>query len=200
VASREIFVAGAIASGETTGGSLELALIANAQRGDQAAFEALVRPRIPRLLRLALSILGNEQDARDAVQDSCLLAWREVPRLREAGRFDAWLWRIAINACRTALRGRRRMTVRQIAVDDLPPGSEPVDPGRPLAEGLSATDAIRRAFRRLDADKRTILVLHYVEERSVTEVASLLGIPEGTAKWRLHAARHALERALEIER
>jgi RNA polymerase sigma-70 factor (ECF subfamily) len=61
-------------------------------------------------------------------------------------------------------------------------------------------DAIRRAFRRLDADKRTILVLHYVEERPVTQIAILLGVAEGTAKSRLYAARKALERALEMER
>jgi RNA polymerase sigma-70 factor (ECF subfamily) len=61
-------------------------------------------------------------------------------------------------------------------------------------------DAIRRAFRRLDPDKRAILVLHYVEERPVTEIARLLGVAEGTAKSRLHAARRSLERALEAER
>ena len=66
-------------------------------------------------------------------------------------------------------------------------------------DALSENDAIRRAFRRLDVDKRTILILHHVEERSVGDVAQLLGIPEGTAKWRLHAARQVLERALQVE-
>jgi len=61
-------------------------------------------------------------------------------------------------------------------------------------------DAIRRAFRRLDAGKRTILILHHVEGRPVSEIAILLGIAEGTAKSRLHTARAALERALEVER
>jgi RNA polymerase sigma-70 factor, ECF subfamily len=193
-------VAGAVATGGAQGGSLELALIAHAQLGEQAAYEALIAPRLPRLVRLAASILGNEQDARDAVQDSCLLAWRELPRLRDSSRFDAWLWQIVINACRSSLRSRRRATVREIAIDEMPPGAEPAHPARALADDLSATDAIRRAFRRLDADKRTILVLHHVEGRPVADIAALLGIPEGTAKWRLHAARQALERALEVER
>jgi RNA polymerase sigma-70 factor (ECF subfamily) len=147
-----------------------------------------------------MSIVGNEADARDAVQDSCLRAWRELPRLRDTDRFEAWLWRITINACRSALRGRRRATLHEIAVDTLLPGSEPSQPGRPLADDVTVRDAIRRAFRRLDADKRTILVLHYVEERPVTQIAILLGVAEGTAKSRLYAARKALERALEMER
>ena len=61
-------------------------------------------------------------------------------------------------------------------------------------------DLIRRAFGRLDVDKRTVLILHHVDERPVSDIARILRIPEGTAKWRLHAARRALERALEVER
>lgn len=180
--------------------SLALALVERAQAGDRAAFEVLIGSRLERLLRLAMSIVGNEADARDAVQDSCLRAWRELPRLREAGRFEAWLWRITINACRSSLRGRRRSTVHEIAVDALPPNAKPIEPGRPFADDVTVRDAIRRAFHRLHPDKRTILVLHYVEERPVTEIALLLGVAEGTAKSRLHAARKSLERALEAER
>jgi RNA polymerase sigma-70 factor (ECF subfamily) len=90
--------------------------------------------------------------------------------------------------------------VRQIDLDSAVLQSEIAQPGRLFTESISAADAIRRAFRRLDADKRTILVLHHVEERSIGEIAALLAIPEGTAKWRLHAARQALTRALEAER
>jgi RNA polymerase sigma-70 factor (ECF subfamily) len=176
------------------------ALVERARAGDRPAFEALIAIRLERLLRLALSILGNEADARDAVQDSCLKAWRELPRLRDADRFEAWLWRITINACRSSLRGRRRANVHEIAIDDPASGSEPAEPGHPFADDVTVKDAIRRAFRRLDPDKRAILVLHYVEERPVTEIARLLGVAEGTAKSRLHAARRSLERALEAER
>ena len=193
-------MAQAIGVTEAAAGSLELALVVRAQAGDHAAYDRLVGPRLERLLRLAYSILASEADARDAVQDSCLRAWRDLPRLREPDRFEAWLWQIVINACRSALRSRRRMSIREIAVDALAPGSEPTGPGRSFAEALGVSDAIRRAFRRLDPDKRTILVLHHVEERSIADIAALLAIPEGTAKWRLHAARQALERALEVER
>jgi RNA polymerase sigma-70 factor (ECF subfamily) len=193
-------VAQVVAPAMATAGSSEAALVARAQGGDQAAFEALVAPRIDRLLRLADSIVSNDADASDAVQEACLHAWRELPRLREADRFEAWLWRIAINACRSALRTRRRMNVREVAVDTMPAGFDLPEPGRGVGEDMSAIDVVQRAFRRMDADKRAILVLHHVEERSIAEIAVLLGIPEGTAKWRLFAARQALERALEVER
>jgi RNA polymerase sigma-70 factor, ECF subfamily len=185
---------------ETDRAILGSALVERAQAGDREAFEILIRARLGRLLRLALSIVGNEADARDAVQEGCLRTWRELPRLREVDRFEAWLWRITINACRSSLRNRRRTNVHEIAVDALPADRPPIDSGNGFADDVTVRDAIRRAFGRLDADKRTILVLHHVEDRSVTEIAHLLGIPEGTAKSRLHSARRSLERALEMER
>lgn len=176
-----------------------VALIERAQAGDHAAFEFVLRPKLQRLLRLSLSIVDNESDARDAVQEASFLAWRELPRLRDPGRFEAWLWQIAINVCRTTLRDRRRSRVREIQVDSVITATEAAQPGRPFTEDVSTRDSIRRAFRRLDPEKRTILVLHHVEERPIAEIAGLLSIPEGTAKWRLHAARRALTRALEVE-
>jgi RNA polymerase sigma-70 factor (ECF subfamily) len=177
----------------------EVALVARAQAGDRVAFERLISPRLDRLLRLALSIVTDEPDARDVVQDACLQAWRQLPRLRDRDRFEAWLWRITANASRSRLRSRRRLTVREVAVDGLPAESEPVEQGPVFTDRVTTDEAIRRAFARLDPDRRTILVLHHVEERSVSDIAVLLGIPEGTAKSRLHTARQALARALRAE-
>jgi RNA polymerase sigma-70 factor (ECF subfamily) len=180
--------------------SMSLALVERAQTGDARAFEMLMEARFSRLSRLALSITANEADARDALQEACLRAWRELPRLRERTRFDAWLWRIVLNSCRSLVRDRRRVQVHEIAiVDDSSVdhrGRSDSGPG----EALSERDLIRRAFQRIDADKREILVLHHVEDRPVSDIADILGIPVGTARWRLHAARRALERALEVER
>jgi RNA polymerase sigma factor (sigma-70 family) len=176
------------------------ALIARAQAGDSRAFELLLEPRLWRLNRVAMSITANEADARDAVQDGCIRAWKALPQLRDPARFDVWLWRIVVNSCRTVVTKRRQMTVREIAiVDDLVSesrgGSGP-GPG----ESLPEVDLIRRAFGRLDVDKRTVLILHHVDERPIGEIARILHVPEGTAKWRLFKARQALERALELER
>jgi RNA polymerase sigma-70 factor (ECF subfamily) len=180
--------------------SVSLELIERAQSGDPRAFEALLETRFWRLNRLALSITANEADARDALQEACLKAWRELPSLRDLSRFDAWLWRIVLNSCRSLLRGRRRVSVHEISIVDDSSGNDRGASGRGMGDALSENDLIRRAFGRLDGDKRTILVLHHVEERSVGDITRLLGIPEGTAKWRLHAARQALERALQVER
>jgi RNA polymerase sigma-70 factor (ECF subfamily) len=180
--------------------SADLELVERAQNGDARAFETLIEGRFWRLNRLALSITANEADARDALQDGCLRAWRELPRLRDRSRFDPWLWRIVLNSCRSLMRGRRRVHIHEIAIVDDQSMDSRLGPGPGLGEALSESDLIRRAFQRLDADKREILILHHVEERPVSDIAGLLGIPEGTAKWRLHAARQALERALEVER
>lgn len=173
-------------------------LIERARLGDELAFDELIRPRLDRLLRLAISITANESDGRDVVQEACVHVWRDLPKLRDTARFDAWLSRIVVNGCRSSLRGRRRLAVREISMD-ASAATEPSSPGGTSTDELSRADTIRRAFARLDPDKRSILVLHHVEGRSVADIAGVLQIPSGTVMWRLHAARRALERALEVE-
>lgn len=176
-----------------------VALVELAREGDEHAFGTLVDSRTPRLLRLALSILGSEADARDVVQDSFLRAWRDLPRLRDVDRFDAWLARIVVNGCRDRWRSHRRVALREIPASELDPDREPAA-ATPIGERVASADMIKRAFARLPIDQRTVLVLHYVEELPVVEIAASLAIPVGTAKWRLHRARGALSRALELER
>lgn len=186
------------AAGATDSAGLEL--VARAQAGDPRAFETLIEARFWRLNRLALSITANEADARDALQEACLRAWQELPRLRDGSRFDVWLWRIVLNACRGLVRDRRRVHVREIALRDDESSDRPGGSSAGPGEAVSESDLIRRAFQRLDSDKRTILILHHVEDQPLSDIAHLLRIPEGTAKWRLYAARRALERALTVER
>ena len=189
-------------------GPSERALVERAAAGDHDAFDQLVGPRFHPALRTATAILRIEEDARDAVQDAFVSAWQELPRLRDMDHFDAWLGRILVNRCRSVLRHRKVVRVREVPLEtdddrsaDRPTGARGREPG---AEGGQASfaeaDAVRRAFDRLDPDARVLIVLHHVEERPVAEIAALAGIPEGTVKWRLHAARKALERALERER
>ncbi len=196
------------ASEHVTADAASLALIERARAGDATAFEVLIEARFWRLTRLALSITGREADARDAVQDGCLRAWRDLPGLRDPSRFEAWLWRIVINSCRNVVRSRRRVGVHEIGIDPSPSGqpgdrrsgAERRSPAADPGDAISEADLIRRAFERLDADKRSILILHHVEERPVGDIAHLLQIPEGTVKWRLFSARRALTRALTVER
>jgi len=177
-----------------------VALVERAQAGERAAFELLLEQRLERAFRTARAILGNEADARDATQEAFLHAWRDLPRLRDPERFDAWLGRILVNSCREALRGRRRRFVREIAASDLGDPVGAVAARDPLPDERSAAlDVLERAFGELSLGERSILVLHHLEHRTLTEIAATLAIPTGTAKSRLHAARHALEKALEAE-
>jgi len=170
------------------------ALVERAALGDADAFEQLIAPRVDRVFRIARAMLGNDADAHDASQEALVAAWRELPRLRDAGLFDVWLRRIIVNACRGKLRGRRR--VREITLD---PALDVRVPGMGMADALGQSDALARAFDRLDADKRALLVLHHLEHEPVASIAQALGIPVGTAKWRLADARSALARALIAE-
>jgi RNA polymerase sigma-70 factor (ECF subfamily) len=196
---------GTLAAAERSATSPDEALVRRARLGDATAFDTLVATRIDRCYRLAFSILANEADAADATQEAFVAAWRQLPRLRDVASFDGWLNRIVANAARMARRHRGRL--REVHFE--PPGPQRGDagPAEPRAEHpprsaidlVPEGDAIGRAFDRLRPDERLLLVLHHVEERPVAEIAVTLGVPLGTAKWRLHAARRALERALEAE-
>ena len=146
--------------------------------------------------RLSFAILGDEADARDAAQDTFVTAWRQIGRLRDADRFDAWLQRVAVNAARMTHRARRRRGVREIpssrvaGVDGLRAAASP-------AEADAAT--LDAAMRRLPVDQRSILVLHHLEGQPVAALAEILDIPPGTVKSRLHTARRALQAAIDAE-
>jgi RNA polymerase sigma-70 factor (ECF subfamily) len=180
------------------------ALVRRARTGDAAAFGVLVDTRIDRCYRLAWSILSNDADAADATQDALLAAWRQLPRLRDPAAFDGWLNRIVANAALMARRHRLRL--REVSVSPIHPGDMPHEPepppdlrARTALDDVVDSDAIGRGFDRMRPQDRMILVLHHVEERPVAEIARSLGIPVGTVKSRLHAARNALEKAMEAE-
>jgi RNA polymerase sigma-70 factor (ECF subfamily) len=173
-------------------------LVTRAQAGDQIAFTRLISERHQALYRTAWAILRNDADALDATQETCLGAWRELPRLRDPARFDAWLTRSLVNRCRTALRSRKRSSVREVQLDGST-GQQVASSERDAGDSLAASESIRRAFERLSVQHRTYLVLHYVEHRPITEIAAIVGAPDGTVKWRLSEARHALELGLARE-
>ncbi len=190
----------AAASASGFGSSTPAALVELARAGDRLAFGALVERRLDAAYRIARAILGDEADARDATQETFLAAWRDLRRLRDVQRFDAWFDRILVNSCRQTLRRRGRRTIHEIAASEL---IDPVDELRASGEAPDdrtvSLDTLERAFERLSPTDRTILVLHHLEGRPVEAIAAQFAIPSGTAKSRLHAARAALERALEAE-
>jgi RNA polymerase sigma-70 factor (ECF subfamily) len=176
------------------GPAIDRSLIDRARNGDLDAFETIVRARMDAVYRLTSAILGDEADARDAAQETFVAAWRELPRLREPDKLDAWLQRVAVNASRMTLRARGRRRVREI------PSSEvaALATHAPLNDRSDAS-LLDAAMGELPVDQRAILVLHHLEGRPLVEIAGLLEIPVGTAKSRLFHARRTLETALRAE-
>lgn len=168
-------------------------LVARAAAGDVDAFEALVAARLNRAFRTASAILGSEADAHDVVQEAFVATWRHLPRLRDHTKFDAWLNTMIVNRCRDALRRRKRS--REVGLE----GAIELA-SHDATDAAAGMAALGSAFDRLSVEHRQLLVLHHLHRVSVADLANELGIPEGTAKWRLHAARAALTHELETER
>jgi RNA polymerase sigma-70 factor, ECF subfamily len=157
-------------------------LVERASRGDHDAFAELVQGAIVRLDTAARLILRDPDFARDAVQEALLRSWRDLRRLRDPDRFDAWLYKLTVNACMDQLRGRRR---RPIEIE-ITLRNDPTTPDS--ASWLADRDVVDSVLRGLDAGGRAIVVLHYYLGLPLTEVAGALEIPVGTVKSRLHRA------------
>ena len=171
---------------------MRLDLVEAAKRGDFEAFEALAQSAGDRLYAVARLILRDTDGAEDAVQEALVHAWQQLPRLRDPERFDAWLYRLLVNACADQGRRRRRWSneVRWLR-------AEPQ-----TADATSAVadrDQLERGFRRLTPEQRAVVVLHYYTGLSVVEIATTLDIPRETAKSRLRYATEALRAALEAD-
>jgi RNA polymerase sigma factor (sigma-70 family) len=169
-----------------------LDLIARARTGDREAFGQLVASSIDRLYAVAARLTRDPYRAEDAVQTAFLKAWRDLPSLRDASRFDAWVYRLVVRACLD--EGRRHRTfVANIQVVSHEPG---VADG---SAGFADRDQVARAFSRLPMDQRAVIVLHHFEDLPLTRVAETIGIPVGTARSRLHYALRALRAAIEAD-
>jgi RNA polymerase sigma-70 factor, ECF subfamily len=176
------------------GPAIDRSLIDRARNGDLDAFESIVRARMDAVYRLTSAILGDEADARDAAQETFVAVWRQLRRLREPDKFDAWLQRVAVNASRMMIRSRSRRRIREI------PSSSVVALGeRAAASPRDDAAILDAALATLPVEQRAILVLHHLEGRSLAELAAILEIPDGTAKSRLFAARHALAAAIKSD-
>jgi RNA polymerase sigma-70 factor (ECF subfamily) len=168
-------------------------LVREAQAGRAEAFEALVEHFGPELYRLAAAIVGPD-DARDVTQEAFIAAWRDLPGLREPERFQPWLRRILVNRSRNVLRTRQRRP--SISLDRPGPADQLAGTGD-FREAAHARQALDGAFAGLSADQRSVIVLHYGADLSISEAAASMGIRPGTAKSRLNAALRRLRAAVE---
>lgn len=153
---------------------------AYANMTDQQFTLSVARAR-EKLFRIAYTILHDEQDCADALQEALLRAWQNLPKLRQEEYFDTWLVRILINECKRVHVQRRRI-------------SAPLTPAAPV-EDIGLHDALKA----LNEKYRLPLVLHYLEGYSLEEIAYLLHIPAGTVKSRMHTGRNALRDILKEE-
>ena len=168
-------------------------LVERAMAGDHDAFSELARASIGRLYATARLILRDDGRAEDATQEALVAAWRDLSALRDPDRFDAWLRRLLIRACyREIRRGRNRWTI-EVDVE----GHETADADATL--DVADRDQLERGFRRLDADQRMVLVLHYYLGLSLDEAAEALGVPPGTVRSRLNRATRAMRAALDAD-
>jgi RNA polymerase sigma-70 factor (ECF subfamily) len=161
-------------------------LIERAREGDHDAFTDLLDVRLARLDAAARLILRDSELARDAVQEACIRAWRDLPGLRDPDRFDAWLHRLTVHACLDLIRRRKRRVIEvELTTLHAPATGDPVGP-------LVDRQLIDDALGRLSSDHRAVVAMHYLLGMPLPDVARSLGIPTGTAKSRLHYALAAM--------
>jgi RNA polymerase sigma-70 factor (ECF subfamily) len=168
-------------------------LVQRARSGDHAAFERLAGMSVDRLYAIAYRVLRDPTAAEDAVQDCLFRAWRDLRALRDPGRWDAWLYRLLLNAC----RDEQRRSQRRVLTVDIPSIDQATDDD--TAEAFEVRDQLERGFRRLSIEHRMALALHFYAGLRPGEVATALGIPPGTATSRLHYGSKALRAALEAD-
>jgi len=175
------------------------------RRRDPAAVEGLVSEHTPRMLAVARRILRNEADARDAVQDAYLCAFRSLARFEGASTLSTWLHRIVVNAALMRLRSRRRRSEESIEpllpqfLEDGHHASHPSEwmPSDALLEQRETREFVRAAIDRLPEGYRTILLLRDIEELDTDETARALELTAAAVKVRLHRARQALRTLLD---
>lgn len=171
-------------------------LVVAAKDGDQAAFEELVRATYAHAYTLAFRLTGNEEDARDVVQDAYLRAYRGIRRFRGDAQFSTWMYRIVANCAATSLSKRSRSRHESIT-DETPLADErPENDPVALAEAGSLRDRLEVALDRLPPRLRAVVVLRDIYDLPHEAIAKELGITEAAAKVRLHRARRKLREQL----
>ncbi len=173
----------------------EKSLVQKAKKGDAQAFEKLIERYYQRIFKLSFQMLGNKEDASDATQETFVKAFERIRQFRGASSFATWLYRIAINTCQDMLRDSRTIAFSQLTFEDDHAELDPTELMNSNPEDVLAkrerADLVWTALNKMPEEARQILVLCDMQGFSYAEVASILNLPEGTVKSRLHRARNA---------
>jgi RNA polymerase sigma-70 factor, ECF subfamily len=192
--------------GESLPSAHEAELVAALRAGNADAYEQLVRSQGGRLLAVTRRILANEEDAREAVQEAFLSAFKGLPSFDGASRLSTWLHRVAVNAALMRLRAKQRRP--EASLEALMPRfledghrADPTAPWQQTAEELlerkETRELVRTSIDQLPESYRTVLLLRDIEGMDTDETARMLGVNEGVVKTRLHRARQALRTLLD---
>jgi RNA polymerase sigma-70 factor, ECF subfamily len=168
-------------------------LVDRARRGDQDAFASLAAASVDRCYALAYRILRDNFRAEDATQQALLGAWQDLAQLKDTSRFEAWLYRLVVNACYGEFRRDRTWhgRIRLIPTDR----TTSPDP----SIGIADRDELERGFRQLSTEQRAVVVLHHYAGFPLVDIAEMLDIPIGTARSRHHYAIRQLRAFLEAD-
>ena len=170
-------------------------LVERAAKGDQEAFASLVQVSSGRLYAVAYRILRDPYLAEDALQQTLITIWNELPRLRDPDRFEAWSYRVIVRASTAeAKRGKRAASTLRLLPDDADRAV-----GSDELGAVAERDRLDRAFKRITADQRAVLVMQHYLGLTPVEMSEVLGIPVGTVGSRLHYATRALRTAIEAD-
>ena len=175
-------------------------------KGDANAFERLVQKESPRLFRMIMRIVQDEDEAQSVMQETYLQAYKRLDTFRRESKFSTWLYAIGLNLARASLRKMKRFdALEEDKMDRLQPSftggmfTESPEAWNPqkMAERAERKKLVHDAIAELPVDYRTVLTLRDIEELSTTEVAQSLDISEGAVRVRLHRALQALRGLLD---
>lgn len=172
---------------------IELALL-RLRSGDDRALNEVITYWHPKLLRHAVRLVERTDVAADVMQDAWLGIVKGLPRLQDPAAFAGWAHRIVANKAADWVKKQQRTRTAQRASaqrEEEPPSDANA------ADEVDEVDDIRTAIRRLPPEQRVVIAMFYLDELSIADIAARLGLPSGTVKSRLHAARHQLKQILE---
>ncbi len=176
---------------------LEMELIRKCKAGQSRFYEPLVRAYEPAGLRLAVAMMGNVEDAKDAVQLAFIKTYETLPRFDLRRPFGPWFFQILRNQCRDMLRSRKAKFNLEALDERLEQRPADVERGpERMRQRNAARELLWRGLERIGTEHREILVLKELEGFRYAEIAQILDIPEGTVASRLYHARGALKNAL----
>jgi len=167
--------------------------------GEPEAFNLLVHRWERQIYGLALRMLGRDDEAKDATQETFLSAYRNLSKFRGEAKFSSWIYRIALNICNTRLRGRTK-NLLSIEEQQETIGLEIAADAHDLAEGIQREQVarhVRRALQGLPADMRQVIIMKEYEGLKFSEIADILGIPISTVKTRMYTGLAELRKRLD---